>query len=75
MRFNLFNKKNKDAYSYDKEHQIPVLHCSICTGETVAGFKDVTTGKFEEIMLIKSEADIAEFKMKYGIETELVREY
>ena len=30
----------------------PVIRASICTGEEVAGFKDIRTGKIEEIMLI-----------------------
>ena len=37
----LFMKKEKQIHSYDKEKQIPVLRCSICTGEQVAGFKDL----------------------------------
>lgn len=40
--------------SYDTENQIPILKCSICNGEQVAGFKDIHTGKFEEIMFIKT---------------------
>lgn len=27
--------------SYDKENKKPVIRCSICTGEQVAGFKDI----------------------------------
>lgn len=59
---------------YDRQNQKPVLHCSICTGETVAGFKDLRTGKFEEVMLIKGAKDLAEFKSLYGIE-EIAKEY
>ena len=39
----LFKKKEK-VYSYDKEHMKPVIKTSICTGEQVAGFKDIHTG-------------------------------
>ena len=35
----------------------PVIRAGICIGEEVAGFKDVQTGKIEEIMLIRSTED------------------
>lgn len=63
-----FNKKPPKK-TYDKEIKRPVLRCSICTGEKVAGFKDVHTGKFEEVMLIKNEQDLEEFKQMYDIDT------
>ena len=53
----------------------PILRASICTGETVAGFKDKRTGRFEEIMLIKSEADKELFKEIYDITSDLPTEY
>lgn len=40
----LFKKKAK-TYSYDKERMKPVIKTSICTGEQVAGFKDIHTRK------------------------------
>lgn len=46
----MFKKKRKIAGTYDCERQKPVLRCSICNGEQVAGFKDIHTGKFEEVM-------------------------
>ena len=57
----MFGKKTV-IRQYDKENTKPVLKCSICTGEQVAGFKNLHTGKFEEIMLVRSEADLKEFK-------------
>jgi hypothetical protein len=51
-----------------------VLHCSICTGEQVAGFKNLENGKFEEIMLINSEKDLEAFKQMYGV-TQITKEY
>lgn len=44
-------------------------------GEQVAGFKDVHTGKFTEVMLIRGANDLNEFKKTYGIRTEIVKEY
>ena len=64
----MFKKRQLQKASYDKENQIPILKCSICNGEQVAGFKDVHTGKFEEVMLIRNDRDLEEFKGKYGVE-------
>ena len=41
----MFGKK-KMSPSYDPAAQKPVLRCSICTGEQVAGFQDLHTGHF-----------------------------
>lgn len=68
----LFSKKKKQTY--DRENQQPVLRCSICTGEQVAGFKDIRTGKFEEITLIKNEQELDEFMKMYDIRT-IKKEY
>ncbi|MBQ7918365.1 MAG: aspartate dehydrogenase [Lachnospiraceae bacterium] len=54
--------------SYDKEEQRPVIKCSICTGEQVAGFINKKTGKFQEVMLVKDETDLKLFKDMYGLE-------
>lgn len=59
---------------YDKETSRPVLKCSICNGEQVAGFKDIHTGKFEEIMLIRDQKDLDLFMKQYGIK-EITKEY
>ena len=73
----MFGRKKKriEKKSYDRENMKPILHASICTGETVAGFKDKRTGKFEEIMLIKSETDKELFKEIYDITSDLPTEY
>lgn len=49
----LFKKAEKNFY--DREHLKPVIRASICTGEQVAGFKDLRTGKIEEVMLIEGQ--------------------
>ena len=41
----------------------------------VAGFKDIHTGKIEEVMLIKNQADLDAFKKMYGINGEIEKEY
>lgn len=66
-------KKKVVTVSYDKENLRPVIRASICNGEQVAGFKNIHTGKFSEVMSIKSEKDMEEFLGKYGIMREDVR--
>ena len=70
----LFKKKGV-VQSYDKENKKPVIKASICNGEQVAGFKDIHTGKMEEVMLIKNHADLDEFKKMYVINGEIEKEY
>ena len=69
----MFGKK-KETLSYDKTAKKPVIHCSICTGEQAAGFKDLKTGKFTEIMLIKTPGDLEKFKTMYGLD-EVEKDY
>ncbi|MCR4806989.1 MAG: aspartate dehydrogenase [Lachnospiraceae bacterium] len=59
---------------YDPEIQYPVIRASICNGEKVAGFKNKADGNFTEVMLIRSDADLEEFKKAYGID-EVKTEY
>lgn len=73
FRFNIFSQK-KQMLDYDKEKKRPVLRSSICTGETAAGLKDLRTGKFEEIMLIRDAKDLEDFKKMVGTE-EIPKEY
>lgn len=71
----LFRRKKRPA-TYDKTGKVPVIRTSICTGEQTAGFKDTATGKFFEIMLLRSDADLKEFMETYGLaESEIKREY
>lgn len=68
-------KKKVPVQAYDRENKKPVIKSSICNGEQVAGFKDIHTGKIEEVMLIKNAADLKKFKAMYGIEGEIAKEY
>lgn len=67
-------KTNIDVKQYDESEWKPVIKCSICNGEQVAGFKNIHTGRFEELMLIKDNSDLADFKKQYGL-TDVSREY
>lgn len=74
--FEFLRKKRQAAqYSFDPETQVPVIHCSICTGEEVAGFKDKKTGHFTGVMLVRGEADLEEFKSRYKISDSLEKVY
>ena len=69
-------RKQQNISPYDKTGKVPVIRSSICTGEQVAGFKDTVSGKFEELMLIRGEKDLAEFLSRYQVEeSEIKREW
>ena len=73
----LFKRKKENTYpEFDREKQIPVLKCSICTGEKVACFRDKRTGHTEEIMYIRSQGDMHDFLSRYGLsEQEIKKEW
>ncbi len=64
----MFGKKKTEKKTYDRENQRPVLKCSICNGEQVAGFEDIRTGRFEEVMFIQSDKDLHTFMEMYGVD-------
>ena len=70
----LFRKK-KEVQRYDAAAVEPVIRASICTGEQVAGFRDLKTGHFTEVMLIRNGSDLDSFRKKYGIEGEIRKIY
>lgn len=70
IKGNIFGNRNS---GYDRDNQIPVLRASICTGEKVAGFKDLHTGKFQEVMLVKDDKDMQKFLTEYGVHAEDVK--
>ena len=70
----IFRKKQPVKKEYDRANQKPILRCSICTGEQVAGFKNIHTGQWEEVMLIKNEEDLETFKRMYDLK-EVTKKY
>lgn len=72
----MFNKKKppNPIVPYDPATQIPILKCSICNGEQIAGFKDLKTGKFTEVTLIKDSTDLDIFLKMYNL-TSVTKEY
>ena len=74
----MFKKKSYNKYekmAHDKDKQKPVIMASICSGEQVAGFIDIKTERFEEVMLIRNSKDLQKFKEMYGIEGEVLKMY
>ena len=69
-------KKNKSEIKieYNPEKQRPIIKCSICNGEQVAGFKDVQTGHFTEVMLIRNDGDLNTFMQMYNLSS-VAKEY
>ena len=44
------------------------VESSICTGETIIGFRDPGSGRLEQAVVVRSEADIRAFYDSYGFE-------
>lgn len=62
-------KKTEAVLTYDKEKEKPVIRASICTGERVAGFRDLKTGRFRDVVLIRDQRDLDGFMKTYGIDS------
>ncbi len=70
-----WKKKKKERISFDPEQVKPVIRCSICNGEQVAGFQNLQTKKFEEIMILRNPQDLQDFMEQYGIAGEVEKIY
>lgn len=68
----MFRRKIKTE-PYDRQRQQPVIRASICNGEQVAGFRDIQTGKFTEVMLIRNRKEMEEYLEKYDIKEEEIK--
>ena len=78
MLFQRKNPQKKNAkepeLKYNAETEKPAVRCSICTGEQVAVFRSLATGKFREVVLITNPQDLEDFKKACGI-TEIEKFY
>lgn len=72
----LFKKKKPErlSYDFDRQNEKPILKCSICNGEQVAGFKNIHTGMFHEVMFVRNEEDLRMFMEQYGLD-DVAKEY
>ncbi len=74
--FSFLRRKEKHQEAgYDAGAMTPVIRCSICTGEQVAGFRRKSDGSFEEVMLIRDDGDLRQFRELYGIKEEIEKIY
>ncbi len=60
----LFGKKPQ--LKYDPQTQQPAVRKSICTGEMTAGFIDLRTGKFQDIMRVDGRRGLEAFMKEIG---------
>lgn len=73
----LFKKvrSNSNNNSYDPATEVPVIKCSICTGEQVAGFQNLSSGHFRDVMLITDSDDLNQFRETYNITSDIKKIY
>ena len=73
----LFRKKTPPAPAplFPPEQFEPVIRSSICTGEKTACMRNRETGKLHEVMLIRTPAELEQFKETYGISGEIEKIY
>lgn len=69
-----YERHLKETIPFDPKKQYAVIRSSICTGEKVAGFKNIEDGHFTEVMLIRTDEEEKWFKKIYNLET-VKREY
>lgn len=68
------NARKTQPASRDRDRLVPVIRCSICTGEQVAGFQR-EDGTMEEVMLLNNPEDLLSFRREYGIAGEIRKIY
>ncbi len=68
-------KKSLPPLEYDHEKERPVLRCSICNGEKVAGFMEYGSKNFREAAFIRNDEELEEFCRRCGIEGEIEKVY
>ena len=71
----MFGRKKQEKRSYDPQQEKPVIRKSICTGDMTAGFKDLHSGTYHDVMLIRGEADLQKFMEMYDIASRPETEY
>ena len=71
----LFKKRQAEpeTTTFDPTAYEPVIRASICTGEKVACMRERSTGKLQELMLIRTGDDLTAFCRRYHVKAEDVR--
>lgn len=62
-----------ETTAFDPAIYEPVIRSSICTGEKVACMRDRSTGKLQELVLIRTQEDIDAFCRRYRVKAEDVK--
>ena len=62
-----------ETTAFDPAVYEPVIRASICTGEKVACMRERATGKLQELMLIRTDEDLAAFCRRYHVEAKDMR--
>lgn len=68
-KISYYEQHLKETIPFDPQKQYAVIRSSICTGEKVAGFKNIEDGHFTEVMLIKTSEDEEKFRKIYDLKT------
>lgn len=63
----LFFKKNKPCSEGHKDDSGVEMESSICTGETLIGFRNKATGKLEKAVVVRRQEDIDEFYREHDL--------
>lgn len=65
------HRKNKEqaVAAHDPATRWPVeTESSVCTGETLIGFRNPSTGRLERAEVVRCQADRRAFYQRYGLE-------
>ncbi len=69
----LFRREKSAAPAISLEEYEPVIRSSICTGERTACLRRREDGRLREYMLLRTDADLAEFCRLVGVKAEDIR--
>ena len=64
----LFGHKKREYPTMPQGDYVPVLRCSICTGEQTLCAKDIKTGALHELMLIRTPDELEGFCAANGFD-------
>ncbi len=59
-------RKEPERIPYDPSIREPAIRRSICTGEMTAGFVDLVSGDFHDLMLLEDQKAVDEFCRRVG---------
>jgi len=70
----LFHRKEKtETLIWEKDHEEPAVHKSICTGETTVGFVDRATGRYRDVRKVTLPSEIEAFCRETGADPKKIK--